>query len=342
MQQSKKAILLVNLGSPNSCEVSDVKTYLNEFLMDERVIDIKNPWRTILVKGIIVPFRAYKSAAKYKTIWTDKGSPLIQITKELTAAVQQESGLPTYMCMRYANPTPESVLKKMQQDLPDLKEVIMLPLYPHYAMSSFETAVEHVMNAYNRNNFSFKIKTVAPFYNHPDYINALAESIKPYLKDTYDHILFSYHGIPERHIRKSDTTQSHCLSCENCCEVKSTAHAHCYRHQVFETTKLVTEKLNLSKDKFSVSFQSRLNDKWLKPFTDKVIEEFPTKGIKKLLVISPAFVSDCLETLEEIQVEAKEIFLHHGGEKYTATACLNTNQEWVKTVCNLINETSSI
>jgi ferrochelatase len=334
-----KAILLVNLGSPNSCEVSDVKTYLNEFLMDERVIDIKNPWRTLLVKGIIVPFRAAKSAAKYKTIWTDKGSPLIQITKELTAAVQQQSGLPTYMCMRYANPTPEVVLKQMQKDLPDLKEVVMMPLYPHYAMSSYESAMEHVLAAHKKNNFSFSIKTVAPFYNHPQYIEALSESIKPYLQKDFDHLLFSYHGIPERHIRKSDTTQSHCLSCENCCDLESKAHAHCYRHQVFETTKLVTEKLGLPKDKFSVSFQSRLNEKWLKPFTDKVLESFPKQGLKKMVVVSPAFVSDCLETLEEIEVEAKETFMHHGGEEYTAIPCMNTQPLWVKTVCELVNQT---
>jgi protoporphyrin/coproporphyrin ferrochelatase len=334
-----KAILLVNLGSPNSCEVSDVKTYLNEFLMDERVIDIKNPWRTLLVKGIIVPFRAAKSAAKYKTIWTDKGSPLIQITKELTAAVQQQSGLPTYMCMRYANPTPEVVLKQMQKDLPDLKEVVMMPLYPHYAMSSYESAMEHVLAAHKKNNFLFSIKTVAPFYNHPQYIEALSESIKPYLQKNFDHLLFSYHGIPERHIRKSDTTQSHCLSCENCCDLESKAHAHCYRYQVFETTKLVTEKLGLPKDKFSVSFQSRLNEKWLKPFTDKVLESFPKQGLKKMVVVSPAFVSDCLETLEEIEVEAKETFMHHGGEEYTAIPCMNTQPLWVKTVCELVNQT---
>ncbi|MEY2830277.1 MAG: hypothetical protein RIQ33_2135 [Bacteroidota bacterium] len=334
-----KAILLVNLGSPNSCEVSDVKTYLNEFLMDKRVIDIKNPWRTLLVKGIIVPFRAAKSAAKYKTIWTDKGSPLIQITKQLTAAVQQKSGLPTYMCMRYANPTPESVLHQMKKDLPDLKEVVLLPLYPHYAMSSYETAVEHVLEAHKKNNFSFSIKTVPPFYNHPKYIDALTESIKPYLQQDFHHLLFSYHGIPERHIRKSDVTESHCLSCENCCNMESKAHSFCYRHQVFETTKLVTEKLGLSKDKYSISFQSRLNEKWLKPFTDIVLADFPKKGLTKMVVVSPAFVSDCLETLEEIQVETKEIFMHHGGEQYTAIPCMNTQPLWVDAVCELIKET---
>ena len=330
-----KAILLINLGSPDSCEVSDVKKYLNEFLMDERVIDIKNPWRTLLVKGIIVPFRAAKSAAKYKTIWTEKGSPLIQITKELRAAVEKESSLPTYMCMRYGSFSPDSVLQKMQQDLPDLKEIVLLPLYPHYAMSSYETAVEHVLAAYNKNKFSFQIKVVEPFYKNENYINALTESIKPFLQKDFDHLLFSYHGIPERHIRKSDTTQSHCLICQNCCEIESKAHANCYRHQVITTTKLVTEKLGLPKDKFSISFQSRLNEKWLKPFTDKVLEDFPKQGIKKMIVVSPAFVSDCLETLEEIEVEAKEIFLHHGGESYTAIPCMNIQPLWVKAVCEL-------
>ena len=339
--KQEKAILLINLGSPDSCEVSDVKKYLNEFLMDERVIDIKNPWRTLLVKGIIVPFRAAKSAAKYKTIWTEKGSPLIQITKELRAAVEKESGLPTYMCMRYGSFSPDSVLQKMQQDLPDLKEIVLLPLYPHYAMSSYETAVEHVLEAYNENKFSFQIKVVEPFYKNENYIKALTESIKPFLHKDFDHLLFSYHGIPERHIRKSDSTNSHCLSCENCCEIESAAHDTCYRHQVFTTTKLVTEKLGLPKDKFSISFQSRLNEKWLKPFTDKVLEDFPKQGVKNMIVVSPAFVSDCLETLEEIQVEAKEIFLHHGGENYEAIPCMNTQPLWVKTVCELTQNTFS-
>jgi protoporphyrin/coproporphyrin ferrochelatase len=338
---SKKAILLVNLGSPDSPEVKDVKNYLREFLMDERVIDLPKFPRTLLVKGIIVPFRSPKSAAKYRTIWSEKGSPLIYITKELAGLVQRKTELPTYITMRYANPTPTSVLAEIKKSQPELEELIMLPLYPHYAMSSYETAVEHVKAAYQDGNFSFALKVVPPFYNHPSYIDALANSIRPFLNDfpDYDHVLFSYHGIPERHVKKTDPTRSHCLTCENCCEVSSVAHNFCYRHQIIETTRLVGEKLGLASEKFSFSFQSRLGaDQWLKPYTAALLKEMPTKSIKKLLIISPAFVSDCLETLEEIHVEGKEDFMHAGGEKFVAVPCLNTNSEWVDTIEKLVNE----
>jgi protoporphyrin/coproporphyrin ferrochelatase len=338
---SKKAILLVNLGSPDSPEVKDVKKYLGEFLMDERVIDIPKLPRALLVKGIIVPFRSPKSAAKYKTVWTENGSPLIHITRQLTKLVEEQTGFPTYMTMRYANPTPTSVLEQIKLSHPDLDELIMLPLYPHYAMSSYETAVEHVKKAYSSHNYSFALKVVKPYYNHPYYIEALANSIQPYLENfsDYDHVLFSYHGIPERHVKKSDPTQSHCLTCDNCCETTSGAHAFCYRHQIITTTRLVSEKLGLQKEKFSFSFQSRLGaDKWLKPYTAALLKEMPSTGIKKLLIVSPAFVSDCLETLEELHVEGMEDFLHAGGEKFVPVPCLNTNGDWITTIQQLINE----
>jgi ferrochelatase len=338
---SKKAILLVNLGSPDSPSVTDVKNYLREFLMDERVIDLPKLARTLLVRGIIVPFRSPKSAAKYQTIWTEKGSPLIFITQELVKLVAEKTGLPTYMTMRYANPTPTVVLDEIHTKHPDLDELIMLPLYPHYAMSSFETAVEHVKNAFNKGKYAFQLKVVKPFYNHPSYIAALANSIRPFVNDfpDYDHVLFSYHGIPERHVKKSDPTGAHCLSCANCCEVDSSAHAFCYRHQIITTTQLVGDQLGLPKDKFSFSFQSRLGaDKWLKPYTAALLKEMPNASIKKLLIVSPAFVSDCLETLEEIHVEGQEDFMHAGGEKFVAVPCLNTNSDWVATIEQLINE----
>ncbi len=337
----KKALLLVNLGSPDSCEVRDVKSYLDEFLMDEKVIDIPYLFRYLLVKGIIVPFRSPKSAAKYKSIWTDKGSPLVQITKELTSLVREHMGIPVYMCMRYANPAPGVVLSKIKEEHPHLEELVVLPLYPHFAMSSYETALDHVRMAYQRNNYSFRLSVVSPFYNHPDYISALGASIIPYLKSEYDHVLFSYHGIPERHVKKSDPTGSHCLNCENCCELPSKAHDFCYRHQIKETTKRVAEYLHLPVNKHSFSFQSRLgNNKWLKPYTIEFFKDFPLKGIKKLVVVCPAFVSDCLETLEEINMEGRKLFMESGGESFEMVPCLNTNSEWVKTISVLVNNTN--
>ena len=335
---SRKGIVLMNLGSPDSTKVRDLRRYLDEFLMDERVID--KPWlfRALLVKGIIVPFRAPKSAEAYEKIWTEEGSPLIVHTIHLQKALQSRIQEPVEIAMRYGNPTPEAAYEKLLQKQPDLSEVIVLPLYPHYAMSSYETGVEYMKEVYNKKKYSFKLSFIPPFYNEENYLNALAENIRPYLQQKHDHILFSYHGIPERHIRKSDVTGCHCLETENCCEVASPAHQFCYRHQVKTTTKLVTEKLGIPRDKYSISFQSRLGKGWLTPFTDFRLAEMPKEGIKNLLILCPAFVSDCLETLEEIAMRGKEIFMLAGGESFTMIPCLNTHQLWVDAVENYMRK----
>ncbi|MBI1781073.1 MAG: ferrochelatase [Sphingobacteriales bacterium] len=279
---NKKGIILMNLGSPDSTKVKDVRRYLNEFLMDERVIDISYLGRLLLVKGIIVPFRAPKSAHAYSTIWWKEGSPLIELTKQ--------------------------------------------------------TAVEYMKEIHAKEKYNFKLTTIKPYYNNPDYINAMAENMKPFLEKEYDHILFSYHGVPGRHIKKSDITGCHCLQKENCCDVASPAHDFCYRHQCFTTTKLVTEKLNIPANKFSISFQSRLGKGWLEPFTDIRLEQMPKEGIKKLLIICPAFVSDCLETLEEIAERGKETFIEAGGEEYTMIPCLNVHPLWVSAISKWLKE----
>jgi len=328
----KKGILLMNLGSPDSTKVPDVRKYLNEFLMDERVIDI--PWllRALLVRGIIVPFRAPKSAEAYKTIWTDEGSPLIVNTIHLQKALQQEIEEPVEIAMRYGNPTPEAAFDALLKINPLMEEVIILPLYPHYAMSSYETGVEYAKEIHKKKKYPFKLNFIDPFYRDVDYLKALSESIRPFLNVPYNHVLFSYHGIPERHIRKSDVTGCHCLKIENCCEVDSPAHSHCYRHQIITTTKLVVEQLQIPSNKYSISFQSRLGKGWLTPFTDIRLKEMPGEGIKNLLIVCPAFVSDCLETLEEIAMRGKEIFLEAGGESFTMIPCLNNHPLWIKAV----------
>ncbi len=336
---STTAILLMNLGSPASPETKDLKPYLSEFLMDKRVIDVPYLLRSILVKGIIVPFRAPKSAAKYKTIWTKEGSPLVAHTVKLTQKVQERFTEPTYYCMRYGTPATSDVLKKMHQENPQLKEIVFLPLYPHYAMSSYETAVVQVEEMHKAGGYSTVLKTIKPFYNNPGYISALSNDIEPFLQQEYDHILFSYHGIPERHVKKTDCTGNHCLKSENCCSMPSTAHEFCYRHQVITTTNLVTDKLKIEKNKFSFSFQSRLGrDAWLKPFTTVQLEHFPKEGIKKLLIVCPAFVSDCLETLEEIEKEGAEDFIKAGGESLTMIPALNENKDWIDCAEELIRK----
>ncbi|MEJ7767303.1 MAG: ferrochelatase [Chitinophagaceae bacterium] len=337
---TKRGIVLMNLGSPDSTSVKDVRSYLMEFLMDERVIDYPYLLRKLLVGGIIVPFRASKSAEAYKTVWTDEGSPLIVITKQLQALVQRKMDAPVEIAMRYGNPSVagyDALMKKV----PGLEEVIAIPMYPHYAMSSYETAVEYAREVYKKKKYPFKLSFVKPYYNNEEYLVALSESIRPYLNSDYDHILFSYHGIPRRHILKSDLTGSHCLKTENCCDTASAAHAQCYRHQCLSTMKLLTGKLNLPQEKYSFSFQSRLGkEEWLRPYTDFRLAEFPAEGVIKLLVVCPAFVSDCLETLQEIAMEGRHTFMEEGGESFTLIPCLNIQPLWVQAITNWVTQLS--
>jgi len=329
----------MNLGSPDSTDVKDVRRYLDEFLMDERVIDYPYLFRLLLVKGIIVPFRAPKSAEAYKSIWTNEGSPLIVFTKQLQEALQKQVTEPVEIAMRYGNPAPKQAYDNLLKKIHGLEEVVLMPLYPHYAMSSYETAVEFMKEVHRKNKYSFKLTTIAPYYNNEEYIHALAQSIRPYLQNDFDRLLFSYHGVPERHIFKGDITGSHCLKSPNCCVVDSPAHKYCYRHQCFKTTDLVTNELRIPKEKFELSFQSRLGrDKWLTPYTAQRLSELPREGARKLLVACPAFVSDCLETLEEIAGQGKEIFLHAGGESFTMIPCLNTHPLWVNAIAKWVSQ----
>lgn len=340
---AKEVTLFANLGSPDSPSTADVRTYLREFLMDPRVIDIPYIPRYLLVNGIIAPFRAYSSAKKYKTIWSDKGSPLIYLTRQLVEAYKTKFDRPAYMCMRYANPTPTAALEKIFKDHPDVERITLFPLYPHYAMSSFETAVKHVERAFEamERPSNCELAVVPPYYDHPAYIDALTESLEPFVQDDR-YILFSYHGIPERHLAKTDPSKSHCLKYADCCERPSEMHKYCYRHQVIQTTEAVAKRLDLKSDTYQLTFQSRLGrDKWLEPFTAKTLEELPKAGIKKLVVICPAFVSDCLETLEEIHEEGQEIFMEAGGEEFISVPCLNISDSWVGAIGTLL-ETAEI
>jgi len=327
----------MNLGSPDSTSVPDVRRYLMQFLMDKRVIDY--PWllRKILVGGIIVPFRAAKSAEAYKLIWTKEGSPLIDWSRKVCALLQSKQQEPVEIAMRYGKPTMAQAYQNLLQRMPGMEEVIAVPMYPHYAMSSYETAVEHAREVYSKNKYSFKLTIIKPYYSNSDYIEALSERIRPYLISDYDHLLFSYHGIPENHLKKTDPNHSHCMMSADCCSIPSVAHGTCYRHQCFRTMNLVVEKLKIPAGKFSYSFQSRLGrEQWLRPYTDFRLQEMPGEGIKKLLVVCPAFVSDCLETLEEIEMRGKESFLQSGGESYSMIPCLNDSDLWVGAISKWI------
>jgi len=306
--------------------------------MDGRVIDYPWLFRKVLVGGLIVPFRAAKSAEAYETIWTKEGSPLIVLTRQLQKALQAQIDEPVEIAMRYGNPSMEEAYERLLQRMPDLEEVIAVPLYPHYAMASYETAVEYAKEIHRLKKYTFRLNFIKPFYNDPAYLQALSEQIRPYLLQDYDHILFSYHGVPARHIKKTDPTKTHCLQSANCCETPSPAHDRCYRHQCFATTREVVRRLDIPTGKYSNSFQSRLGKGWLEPFTDIRLEEMPKEGIKKLLILCPAFVSDCLETLEEIAMRGKETFIGAGGEAYTMIPCLNTNPLWVDALTGWVRE----
>ncbi len=333
----KQAALLLNLGSPDSLDVKDVRNYLDEFLMDERVIDVPRWLRTVLVRGIILNTRPRQSAEAYEKVWTPEGSPLIVTSHKQRAALEKVAGLPVYLGMRYRNPSTPDVIRQMQQD--GIESVFIIPLYPHYSMSSYETALVHVIDSMTAAGFHIPYRIMTPFYTDPGYIECLGAVAKPYLEKDYDHLLFSFHGIPERHLRKSDPSHSHCLSCENCCDLPHPAHATCYRHQCLSTVRAFVGQFNIPEEKYSVSFQSRLGkDPWLQPYTDRTLESIPASGKKRLLVICPAFTTDCLETLEEINMSGRESFLEAGGESFDMIPCLNDHPQWIAYLADRIKQ----
>lgn len=322
-----KAVLLVNLGSPDSTSVADVKEYLREFLTDERVIE-KAFVRKVIIPLIVLNTRPKKSAEAYSTVWTDEGSPLI-VTSEAQARLLDDSvAPPVYLAMRYGNPSIPDVVNRILADGVD--SLYVIPLYPQYAMSSYETVVVKVMDEINRLKPDLDVEFLQPFYNDPAYLDVLAATIGENLPEDTDKLVFSFHGIPESHVRLSDPSHAHCLCVKDCCNRANPAHATCYRHQCFKTVEGVVERLGLAEDKYFVSFQSRLlKDPWLTPYTDATLERFGEEGLKKIRVACPAFVTDCLETLEEIAEEGKEIFLEAGGEDYDIIPCLNEDQRWI-------------
>tara|TARA_B100001287_G_scaffold77991_1_gene64861 strand:+ start:1947 stop:2948 length:1002 start_codon:yes stop_codon:yes gene_type:complete len=329
-----KGFLMINLGSPDSTSIPDVKKYLDEFLMDKRVIGKSYWFRWFLVKVIILNTRPRKSAKAYKKIWWKEGSPLIVLSRRLFEKVKKLVKIPVALAMRYGSISIVKGLKELNDC--GVKEVVVLPLYPHYAMSSYETVVEKVKKEVRLNFPDLKLKIISPFYNNKNYIKLLSNKISKTIKNIeYDHILFSYHGIPVSHLKISDSTNKHCYKVKNCCSVNSEAHKTCYKHQVLQTTELVVKELNIDNSKYSNAFQSRLpNEAWLKPYTDDELVRLAKNGIKNLVIVTPAFVTDCLETLEEIAMEGKEEFLEAGGENYHYVPCLNDDNDWSKLIAS--------
>ncbi|HVU16430.1 MAG TPA: ferrochelatase [Candidatus Didemnitutus sp.] len=327
---SRRAVLLLNLGSPDSTAVPDVKRYLREFLSDERVIDRPGqPWRWMLVNWLIVPFRGAKSAHAYSRIWLKEGSPLIVTSQRVRDLLQARADYPVLAAMNYGNPSIEKALGDLVAQGVD--EVLLFPQYPHYAMSSWETVIAKVHRVAATVAPNMRFTTVQPYFGDADYIDALVASAQPYLSAPYDHLLFSYHGIPVRHLTKADSSQAHCQKVADCCVTCSPAHATCYKAQVTRTTHLFAARAGLDPAKWSISFQSRLGrEPWIEPYTDFEFVRLASSGKKRLLVITPAFVTDCLETLEEIRMTGAESFLNAGGESFTHIPCLNDQPVWLE------------
>lgn len=325
---SNHALLLMNLGSPNSPKKEDVKPYLKQFLMDPYVIDLPWPLRRLLVAMILVK-RPEASAHAYQSIWWSEGSPLIVLSERLQKmmGLHWEHG-PVSLAMRYGKPSIESALLALSRQ--GIEQVTLAPLYPQFADSTVTTGLEEVKRVVKAHKLSFKFNLLESFYKQPLYIQALVSSAQEYLQEEFDHLLFSFHGIPERHIHKLVKDDKHNLQATHSSQVDAKHIDVCYRTQCLKTAELFAEHMGLPSDKWSVSFQSRLGrTKWIEPYTDMHLDELAAKGVKRLLVMSPAFVADCLETLEEIGIRGREQFLAAGGTSFQLIPCLNDTPSWV-------------
>jgi len=327
---SKRAVLLVNLGSPEKPDVKAVRSYLNQFLMDAYVIQL--PWwlRRLVVSLLVLPTRPKSSAKAYQSVWLPTGSPLMVISNRLKEQLQKQLNRPVEMAMRYGQPSIEKKILTIAESAA-IEEILFIPLYPHFAQSTVTTSIREAQRVINKHKLTIKLSVVEPFYENPAYIAALVNSARPYLENPYDHIVFSYHGLPESHITKLDVSGQHCLQQADCCNTDSSFHNSCYRHQVLRTTECFAAAAGLLPEQYSVAFQSRLGRaKWLGPNTEDRLRDLATEGCKKVLVICPAFVTDCLETLEEIAIRGQDVFKDAGGDSLTLIPCLNDRPEWVQ------------
>ncbi len=330
---SKTPILLVNLGSPASAEPADVRKYLDEFLMDPDVLDVPAPLRALIVKGFILPSRPAKSAEAYRKIWTSEGSPLVAISERTRAALEALLGIPVGLSMRYGEPSIGAGVDALLARSGEIDELVVVPMYPQYAMATTKSVEVAVGKALAGRGVRYRF--VAPFYSDSGYLDASAALVRRDYPSDAQYLLFSYHGIPERHLRKVDPTRRHCLGSPDCCSTPSVAHATCYRHQIIRTTEGIARRLGLDDGSYGFSFQSRLGPGWLTPFTDVLLREFPKRGITRLAVVCPSFVADCLETLEEIAIRGREDFLAAGGSSFTYLPCLNDDPFWIAALAEL-------
>ena len=333
----KKGVLLVNLGTPDSPEVSDVRKYLDEFLMDERVIDINAFSRTLLVKGIIVPFRSPKTSKLYKEIWDENGSPLLYYSKIQAALLAEKLGGEYHveLAMRYQTPSIASALSKMKAGL--VESIQVIPLFPQYASASTGSVMQLVMELLSTWPTIPPVSFVNSFHDNKLMIETFADNARKYQPDTYDQILFSFHGLPERQLKKCDHSGGHCLQSADCCQTLTDVNKFCYSAQCHDTARLIAAELGIAKEKYSVCFQSRLGkEPWVQPYTSDVLKALAAAGKKRLLVFCPAFVADCLETLYEVTVEYGEEFKKLGGEEVQLVSSLNDHPKWIEALTEMV------
>jgi ferrochelatase len=357
---NNKAVILCNLGSPDAPTPFSVKRYLNQFLMDPYVIQL--PWwiRAILVRCFILPFRSQSSAKAYQSIWSEEGSPLVALSHQLTNKVNNALIEPVVLAMRYGKPSIQTGLLDLVKNK-NINTIFFIPLYPHYAESTVATAIVELKRIIHDHQLNITFTIHPPFYKDSQYIQVLAKHFKNSVKkmallssdsDRFTpenallsesslkpHILFSYHGLPESHLLKSDITQKHCLKVTNCCQKSSPAHAYCYKHQVLTTTRLLVEQLHLQRKDYTITFQSRLGRaQWIEPSTDATLIMLAKRGIKNIIVFCPSFVTDCLETLEEIAIRSAETFKLAGGNSLRLIPCLNTSSDWINLLAHWSHE----
>ncbi len=335
---NKKAIIFINLGTPNSPEVGDVRAYLREFLSDPLVIDINATLRWMLVNFIIAPFRSRKSSQAYKKVWTEEGSPLLVYSEKFVDKINlhlQGTNTQAFLCMRYGKPSMEEVFKEVGEG--GFDQVTLFPLYPQYALSSTQTVMNkarYMLHLLKTDNVDW----VQPFFDQPYFIKPLAETIKRVVREEeLDYLLYSFHGLPERHISKIPGCES-CSFDDSCCVKPEERLTYCYRAQCLRTMDALRSESDTEAVGHSMSFQSRLGSGWLEPFTDVMFSEIADSGVKRLGVVCPAFVADCLETLEEIEMEGHNQFVDAGGDQLVLVPCLNDDELWVKMVGDAIIE----
>ena len=333
--QKNEGVLLINLGSPKELSKKSVRQYLRVFLSDDNVVDLPKFFQQFILRLFILPFRPKNTLEAYEKIWTKEGSPLIISTESIANKLTEKTGWNVEYAMRYEEPSIEKALHKFKKN--EINKIYVISLYPHNAMATTVTTELETRNVAMNISNDFELIFTKPFFDNEEYINAMVNSIRPYVENkSYDKIIFSYHGIPKRQAKKTDETGEHCFSTSNCCEVKNDGSKDCYRSHTRIASDLTAKKLGLEDDQWEIAYQSRIGPGWLTPFTDKRLAKLPEEGKDNIAILCPSFISDCLETLEEIDIRGRETFLKAGGKKMTYIPCLNDSEDTINLLENLV------